>query len=283
MSAPVKITYYLEVLSSWCHWVEPTWSHLKTHYAGRVDFQWKIALMNHEDFPASQEQCDWFYQRSGTVVRSPYKLNSGWFEADRKGNYPAPNLVAEAGKDFLDPTDDRLRLALTAAAVQDGKKIGKLTTAIEVASRTFADRAKTIRIPIHMIQTLNKVMKVQKQLLQQHGHEPTPDEVADKMNLPVERVQQIMKMAQLSIDAKKLRAAAESPAVRARVDASTAEFHAHRIGQRPAFVLESTIGDKAVFSGLTRVEPLAATIDAMLNDTAAYATHAAHFGQPSAR
>ena len=223
MSAPVTVTYYLEILSSWCHYAEPTWAQLKAHYAGRVDFQWKIALMNPDDFPVSTEQCDWFYRRSGLIVRTPYKLDSGWFEVERKGNYPAPDLVAEAGRDFLDPTDDRLRIALAHAALRQGEKIGKLATAIEVASRTF------------------------------------------------------------SIDASKLRAAAESPGVRARVDASTADFHAHRITQRPAFILESEIGDKAVFSGFTRYEPLAATLEAMLADAAAYAAHAAHFGKPVAQ
>jgi predicted DsbA family dithiol-disulfide isomerase len=84
------------------------------------------------------------------------------------------------------------------------------------------------------------------------------------------------------LNAKKLRAAAESAAVSARVAASTAEFHAHRISQRPAFILTDAIGDKAVFSGLVRIEPLAATIDAMLADTAAYAAHAAHYGKPPA-
>ena len=66
-------------------------------------------------------------------------------------------------------------------------------------TRSISDQARTIRIPVHMIETLNKVMQVQKQLLQEFGHEPTPDEVADEMNLPVERVQQIMKMAQQPI------------------------------------------------------------------------------------
>ena len=65
-----------------------------------------------------------------------------------------------------------------------------------------------------------------------------------------------------------------------RVAASTAEFHAHQIGQRPAFVLTDTIGDKAVFSGLVQPEPLVATIEAMLADTAAYAAYAAHHGPP---
>ena len=81
----MKITYYLEVLSSWCTWVEPTWDALKERYGGRVEFEWKIALMSPGDFPASQAQCDWYYRRSGgTVMRSPFMLNSGWFEAERK-------------------------------------------------------------------------------------------------------------------------------------------------------------------------------------------------------
>ena len=69
----------------------------------------------------------------------------------------------------------------------------------QAITRSIADQARTIRIPVHMIETLNKVMQVQKQLLQEFGHEPTPEEVADEMNLPVERVQQIMKMAQQPI------------------------------------------------------------------------------------
>jgi len=69
----------------------------------------------------------------------------------------------------------------------------------QAITRSIADQARTIRIPVHMIETLNKVMQVQKQLLQEFGHEPTPDEVADEMSLPVERVQQIMKMAQQPI------------------------------------------------------------------------------------
>ncbi len=69
----------------------------------------------------------------------------------------------------------------------------------QAITRSIADQARTIRIPVHMIETLNKVMQVQKQLLQELGHEPTPEEVADEMRLPVDRVQQIMKMAQQPI------------------------------------------------------------------------------------
>jgi len=69
----------------------------------------------------------------------------------------------------------------------------------QAITRSIADQARTIRIPVHMIETLNKVMQVQKQLLQEFGQEPTPEEVADEMNLPVDRVQQIMKMARQPI------------------------------------------------------------------------------------
>ena len=69
----------------------------------------------------------------------------------------------------------------------------------QAITRSIADQARTIRIPVHMIETLNKVMQVQKQLLQEYGHEPTPEEVAEEMHLPVERVQTIMKMAQQPI------------------------------------------------------------------------------------
>ena len=69
----------------------------------------------------------------------------------------------------------------------------------QAITRSIADQARTIRIPVHMIETLNKVMQVQKQLLQELGHEPTPEEVANEMQFPVDRVQSIMKMAQQPI------------------------------------------------------------------------------------
>lgn len=69
----------------------------------------------------------------------------------------------------------------------------------QAITRSIADQARTIRIPVHMIETLNKVMQEQKRLLQELGHEPTPEEVAEVMEMPVEKVQAIMKMAQQPI------------------------------------------------------------------------------------
>lgn len=82
----------------------------------------------------------------------------------------------------------------------------------------------------------------------------------------------------LKLDARKLRTAAQSKRVRDRVAATTAEFHAHRINQRPAFIATDAIGDKAVFAGLVKYEPLAAALDAMLDDCAGYTSFAAHHG-----
>src|SRR5262249_46640407 len=110
----MKITYYLEVTSSWCFWAEPAWAVLKHRYEGRVEFGWKLSLMDASGFPGSREQCDWFYRRSGTARRSPFMLNSAWFETGVK-EYLAPNLVAEAAKDF-GVHDDRARLAISHAA-----------------------------------------------------------------------------------------------------------------------------------------------------------------------
>ncbi len=83
-----------------------------------------------------------------------------------------------------------------------------------------------------------------------------------------------------SLDPSKLLAAAKSTAVAERVKQSSAEFDALQVTQRPTFVFQNAIGDRAVFSGLVRIEPLAAAMDAMLADEAAYASWRAHFGDP---
>ena len=69
----------------------------------------------------------------------------------------------------------------------------------QAITRSIADQARTIRIPVHMIETINKLMRVQKQLVQEYGREPTPEEVADEIQLPVERVRAVLKMAQQPI------------------------------------------------------------------------------------
>ncbi len=69
----------------------------------------------------------------------------------------------------------------------------------QAITRSIADQARTIRIPVHMIETINKLIRVQKQLVQEYGREPNPEEVADEIQLPVERVRAVLKMAQQPI------------------------------------------------------------------------------------
>ncbi len=214
----VKITYYLEVVSSWCHWAEPTWAELKRRYAGRVEFGWKIAQMPLTAYPASKAQCEWFYRRSGLIMRSPYMLNADWFDPDQI-EMVTPNLVAEAARDF-GVNDDRVRLAIAEAALRAGKKIGRWEVAVAVAAK------------------------------------------AGGLSKP------------------KLLARARSQAVAARLKTSTGEFHALQVTQRPTFLIENAIGDRVVFSGVVRIDPLAAAIESLLADQAAYDSWRTHFGEP---
>ena len=66
----------------------------------------------------------------------------------------------------------------------------------QAITRAIADQARTIRIPVHMVETINKVIRVSRQLLQELGHDPTPEEIAEEMSMPVERVREILKIAQ---------------------------------------------------------------------------------------
>ena len=217
----VKVTYYLDVISSWCYWAEPAWKELKQKYAkAPVEFDWAIALLDESGLPKSREQEDWFYRRSGMIVRSPFMLKSSWVTGAKE--YLAPNCVAEAAKD-LGVTDDRVRVALAEAAMCVGKKVGKWDVSVAVAAWAG------------------------------------------------------------NLDAAALLKLARSPEIEKRVRKTTAQFHALQVTQRPTFVLASNIDDRAVFSGLAKVAPIAAAIDAMLDDAAAYASHAAHFGAPPAR
>ncbi|BBF45302.1 RNA polymerase sigma factor RpoD [Lachnospiraceae bacterium KM106-2] len=66
----------------------------------------------------------------------------------------------------------------------------------QAITRAIADQARTIRIPVHMVETINKLIRIQRQLLQELGREPTPEEIAKKMHLPPERVREIQKISQ---------------------------------------------------------------------------------------
>jgi predicted DsbA family dithiol-disulfide isomerase len=216
----ITVTYFLDVISSWCFWSEPTWAELKRRYQGKVEFGWKIALMDPSGLPTSRAQEEWFYRRSGMIMRSPFMLSSAWYEPILP-EYLAPNLIAEAAKDF-GVTDDRVRLALCNAGLREGKRFGDWEVAAEIGAEAAG------------------------------------------------------------VEKERLLERAKTAAIEQRARASTAEFSALQVSQRPTFVVDSEIGDRAIFSGFVRLEPLAAAIDSMLEDVDLYEAHAAHFGSPPA-
>jgi RNA polymerase primary sigma factor len=143
-------------------------------------------------------------QKSNVHVREAHKAKTEMVEANLRLVISIAKKYTNRGLSFLDLIQEGnmgLMKAVEKFEYRRGYKFSTYATwwIRQAITRSIADQARTIRIPVHMIETLNKVMQVQKQLLQEYGHEPTPEEVADEMNLPVERVQQIMKMAQQPI------------------------------------------------------------------------------------
>lgn len=66
----------------------------------------------------------------------------------------------------------------------------------QAITRAIADQARTIRIPVHMVETINRLIRTSRQLVQELGREPTAEEIAEKMDIPVERVREIRKISQ---------------------------------------------------------------------------------------
>jgi predicted DsbA family dithiol-disulfide isomerase len=216
----LTITNYLDVISSWCHWAIPAWRELQQRYSDDVHFQWKVALMDKTGLPPTRQHTEWYYRRSGILMRSSYMLNASWIEPGRS-EYLEPNCIAEAARD-LGITDDRAWIALSNAELREGKKIAEWQIAADVVARVTG------------------------------------------------------------LDPEKLIARAQAPEIEKRLRDTTAEFHAMQVTQRPTFVIDSPIGDRAVFSGFAKAAPLTAAIDSMLEDIRDYEAYAAHFGQPPA-
>jgi RNA polymerase primary sigma factor len=182
---------------------EKSKKHEKAGTASKIDYGAKLKdaqmrmWMTPEEFQAE-------YQNLKLWLRKALRAKTEMVEANLRLVISIAKKYTNRGLSFLDLIQEGnmgLMKAVEKFEYRRGYKFSTYATwwIRQAITRSIADQARTIRIPVHMIETINKLMRVQKQLVQDYGREPTPEEVSEEINLPVERVRAVLKMAQQPI------------------------------------------------------------------------------------
>ena len=177
--------------------------HGHAHGSGPIDYGAKLKEQQMRMWLSPEEFLDQ-YKELKVWLKKALKAKTEMVEANLRLVISIAKKYTNRGLSFLDLIQEGnmgLMKAVEKFEYRRGYKFSTYATwwIRQAITRSIADQARTIRIPVHMIETINKLMRVQKQLVQDYGREPTPEEVADEIQLPVERVRAVLKMAQQPI------------------------------------------------------------------------------------